>query len=227
LNPPELRAAQRTVRLIDPPGPIGAAQIAANSLIQNRRIALDPTPDRDVVNGEVPLGHDLLQIAVRQGVSQVPADAQEDDHVFEMSPSEQRWPFLSHDKRYQISSSRLQQNPVLGVTLLLEARTCLRVGGVLATWLVGLAALVTGAFLLVGFLTPIAGAVAGLGGAVVTLSRWAASIPVIFDSRLAVVFAVTMLVGIIVLGPGAFSLDARIFGWCEIIIPPPVLPSGT
>src|SRR5262245_34189753 len=102
---------------------------------------------------------------------------------------------------------------VLSVTLLLEARSCLSAGAnAPATWLVGLAALVAGVLLLVGFLTPIAGAAAGLGGVVVALSRSTASTPVIFDSHMAMVFAVTVLVGIIVLGPGAFSLDARVFG---------------
>ena len=60
-----------------------------------------------MVNGEVPLGHDLLQIAVRQGISQVPANAQEDDHIFEMPPTEQCWPSSSHDTPYQITSIRV------------------------------------------------------------------------------------------------------------------------
>ena len=64
------------------------AYLVANSLIQDRCIALDPAPDSDVVNGEVPLGHDLLQVAIRERVSQIPANAKEDDHVFEMPPAE-------------------------------------------------------------------------------------------------------------------------------------------
>jgi uncharacterized membrane protein YphA (DoxX/SURF4 family) len=109
--------------------------------------------------------------------------------------------------------------------LLLEARSCLSGGGdAPATWLVGFAALGAGVLLLIGFLTPIAGAAAGLGGVLVALSRSTAPTPVIFDSLLAIVFALTVLVGIIVLGPGAFSLDARVFGRREIIIPPPVHP---
>jgi uncharacterized membrane protein YphA (DoxX/SURF4 family) len=114
---------------------------------------------------------------------------------------------------------------VLSVTLLLEARSCLSAGGdAPATWLVGFAALAAGALLLVGFLTPLAGVAAGMGGVVVALSGWTASTPVIFESRLAIVLAMTVLVGIIVLGPGAFSVDARVFGRREIIIPPPVHP---
>jgi hypothetical protein len=63
-----------------------------------------------------------------------------------------------------------------------------------------------------------------LGGVLVALSRSTAPTPVIFDSLLAIVLAATMLIGIILLGPGAFSLDARVFGRREIIIPPPVHP---
>jgi DNA invertase Pin-like site-specific DNA recombinase len=40
-----------------------------------------------VIHGEVPLRHDLLQVTIRQRVSQVSANAQEDDHVFEVPPS--------------------------------------------------------------------------------------------------------------------------------------------
>jgi hypothetical protein len=45
------------------------AKLPPNSLIQKRGIALDPAPDHDMVNGEIPLGHDLLQIPICQRVS--------------------------------------------------------------------------------------------------------------------------------------------------------------
>ena len=115
---------------------------------------------------------------------------------------------------------------VFAVSLLLQARFYLsEAGGIEATSLVGLTALAAGALLLVGFLTPVAGAVVGLGGVGVALSLLPACTSIIFDSNLAIAFAGTMLVGIIVLGPGAFSLDARVFGRREIIIPPPIFPS--
>jgi hypothetical protein len=43
--------------------------------------------------------------------------------------------------------------------------------------------------------------------------------PVIFDSRLSIALGAAMLVAIAVLGPGALSIDARMFGRREIIIP--------
>ena len=81
--------------------------------------------------------------------------------------------------------------------------------------------LVAGILLLIGFLTPIAGSVAGLGAIGAAFSLFPVSSPTLFDSKMAVVFALTMLLGIILLGPGAFSLDARMFGRREIIFPPP------
>src|ERR1700683_284015 len=60
-----------------------------------------------MVNGEVPFRHDLLQIAIAEGVSQVPPDAQQDDHIFEVSPAKERWSFSGHDTPYQISLNRV------------------------------------------------------------------------------------------------------------------------
>ena len=46
-----------------------------------------------------------------------------------------------------------------------------------------------------------------------------APIPNLFDAKLSLIFAGIMTVAIVFLGPGAFSLDARLFGRREIIIP--------
>jgi hypothetical protein len=43
-------------------------QLTVNPLIQNGRIALDPPPDRDIVNGQASLRHDLLQVAIGENV---------------------------------------------------------------------------------------------------------------------------------------------------------------
>jgi hypothetical protein len=47
----------------------------------------------------------------------------------------------------------------------------------------------------------------------------------LFDSKPALIFALTMLLAIIGAGPGRFSVDARVFGRREIIIPPREFPS--
>jgi uncharacterized membrane protein YphA (DoxX/SURF4 family) len=89
----------------------------------------------------------------------------------------------------------------------------------------GLLALACGALLLLGFLTPVAAALAGLGAVCVAASLLPACMPTVFNSKPAIVFAGTMLVVLILLGPGAYSLDARAFGRREIIIPPSISPS--
>jgi uncharacterized membrane protein YphA (DoxX/SURF4 family) len=90
----------------------------------------------------------------------------------------------------------------------------------LAAWFSGCLALAAGALLLAGFLTPIAAAVIGADAVAVGLSLLPPASPSFFDSQSSLVFAITMLVAIAGLGPGAFSVDARIFGRREIIIPP-------
>lgn len=89
-----------------------------------------------------------------------------------------------------------------------------------ATWSAGLLALATGTLLVIGFLTPIAGALVGLAGVGLALSLIPVSTPNLWSSELAIMFGTAILLAIIGLGPGAFSVDARVFGRREIIIPP-------
>jgi uncharacterized membrane protein YphA (DoxX/SURF4 family) len=90
----------------------------------------------------------------------------------------------------------------------------------LAAWAVGLAAMVAASMLLIGFLTPLAGSFVGLGALGTWLSLIPACTPTLFDSRAAAVFGLTILWAIVTLGPGAFSVDARLYGRREIIFPP-------
>jgi uncharacterized membrane protein YphA (DoxX/SURF4 family) len=83
----------------------------------------------------------------------------------------------------------------------------------------GLISIAAGALLLVGLVTPIAGAVVALEGIGVSSSLLPACTSPQFHSGISLIFAATILVAIIILGPGAFSLDARLFGRREIIIP--------
>jgi uncharacterized membrane protein YphA (DoxX/SURF4 family) len=92
------------------------------------------------------------------------------------------------------------------------------------TWFVGLAAAVAGVLLSIGFLTPIVGTLAGLGTLGIGLSLLPASAPTLFDTKLSIILAVTRLIAVVLLGPGAFSVDARMFGRREIIIPPLISP---
>ena len=76
----------------------------------------------------------------------------------------------------------------------------------------------TGALILIGFLTPIFSALACLECLVVaafgSCPSWS-----LFGSRFIVAQVTATLVAIAFLGPGAFSVDARLFGWKEIVIP--------
>lgn len=81
-------------------------------------------------------------------------------------------------------------------------------------WL-GILAILLGAALIAGFVTPIAGGLVAIGdiGAV------------LFDPILPTVFIATVAVAIVLLGPGAFSIDARLYGRREIFIPRSTNPS--
>jgi putative oxidoreductase len=87
-------------------------------------------------------------------------------------------------------------------------------------WLSGLVGLAAGTALLIGILTPIAGTVVGLGVMGIGFSILAAPMPNLFDEKLSAVLAATIAAAIVFVGPGAFSVDARLFGRREIIIPP-------
>ena len=88
-------------------------------------------------------------------------------------------------------------------------------------WILGLACFTSGSLLLIGFLTPIAGTVASVFAIALAVSALPTCTPNLFDSRMAALLGLTMLLALLGLGPGAFSLDARLFGRREIIIPPP------
>jgi hypothetical protein len=102
----------------------------------------------------------------------------------------------------------------VGVTAILQG------GGVLTAnvhpsfgaWAAALVSVVSGASLLAGLLTPIAGA-----GVLV------ASVGTLFagrvESMLIPTLTTVLAAAVILLGPGAMSFDARLFGRREIIIP--------
>ena len=112
---------------------------------------------------------------------------------------------------------------VLGFAILVQGAFYIRATDVTpAEWTVGAAALLAGGLLLAGFLTPVAGTATGLGALGIGLSLLPRCSTTLFNSGAAVVFGATILFATVILGPGAFSLDARIFGRREIIIPRPI-----
>ena len=83
------------------------------------------------------------------------------------------------------------------------------------SWALGLLAVLAGICLLLGFVTPLAGAASALAGLAVHLSHSA------IDPSLVAVFgfnAIVTAAAIALLGPGAFSVDSHLFGRRRIII---------
>jgi len=79
---------------------------------------------------------------------------------------------------------------------------------------------VSGTFLLVGFLTPVAGVFVSIYGLGVAISWISVPAVNVFDSKMGSAEIIAMSVAVALIGPGAYSLDARLFGRREIVIPP-------
>jgi uncharacterized membrane protein YphA (DoxX/SURF4 family) len=109
----------------------------------------------------------------------------------------------------------------VGTAAVLQGVVCLADGGVstFGTRLAGWLSIASGTLLLIGFLTPIAGTVAALAAIGVAFSWVPAPAVNLFDAKLPTALVVVVAVAIVLLGPGALSLDARLFGRREIIIP--------
>jgi uncharacterized membrane protein YphA (DoxX/SURF4 family) len=102
---------------------------------------------------------------------------------------------------------------VQGIGTLIESPTQI------FSWAIGPLEILVGTALLIGFLTPIAGAAASLGNLAIGVSWFLTSGENAHDKAVAAIYLVVMSIAITLLGPGAFSLDARLFGRREIIIP--------
>ena len=108
---------------------------------------------------------------------------------------------------------------VFGANLLTPAIPALMHANGVASTLDGVLSGVLGLLVLGGLWTPIAG---GLAAAVALVHGFAHTT----DARLAVLLA-TIGVALALLGPGGWSIDARLFGWKQIEIPnrkPPTTP---
>ena len=86
------------------------------------------------------------------------------------------------------------------------------------TLAVGLVLAAGGVSLLAGFLTPLAAVLVGLCAAGLGLSAFPAPNPTLLVDGLTIVFVVIVAVAIVLLGPGAYSLDSYLFGRREIVI---------
>lgn len=80
-------------------------------------------------------------------------------------------------------------------------------------------AISAGASLLIGFLSPVTASLAALISLSFAFSFLPPSLGNVLGGVPATVFATLMALAVALLGPGAFSLDARLFGRREIVIP--------
>ncbi|HET7107653.1 MAG TPA: hypothetical protein VFI38_12655 [Candidatus Acidoferrum sp.] len=78
--------------------------------------------------------------------------------------------------------------------------------------------------LLIGFLTPILSLISVFECLAIVFSWFPFELITPSESKLALVPIIAIAAAIALLGPGAFSLDARLFGWKEIVIPPASRP---
>lgn len=87
-------------------------------------------------------------------------------------------------------------------------------------WLCGLIAISAGAALLIGIFTPIVSIIAALGMIGLGFSILSAPMPNLMDEKVSALLAAVIAAAVVLLGPGAYSVDAHLFGRREIIIPP-------
>jgi uncharacterized membrane protein YphA (DoxX/SURF4 family) len=109
---------------------------------------------------------------------------------------------------------------VIGLTAVWQGVLCLATKDAGATVrIVGGIAVLTGILLVTGFRTRLASFLIALDIAFIWLCGFALPTRDLFEGWLPTLFAETMSMAVIFLGPGAFSIDAYLYGRKEIIIP--------
>jgi uncharacterized membrane protein YphA (DoxX/SURF4 family) len=115
----------------------------------------------------------------------------------------------------------------IGVTAVVEGGLCLPVvSGVLTSsygqWVYCLVLILSGAALVIGFLAPVAALAIGACFSLTSFGWLPEPVGGMHEARLAGLRLVIAALSLALLGPGAFSLDAYLFGRREIVIPPSV-----
>jgi uncharacterized membrane protein YphA (DoxX/SURF4 family) len=109
---------------------------------------------------------------------------------------------------------------VIGFTAAWQGALSLATKDVGATvHIVGGLTVLTGISLVTGFRTRLASFLIALGVAFVSLGTFPLPTRDLFDRLLPALFAETISMAVVFLGPGAFSIDAYLYGRKEIIIP--------
>lgn len=86
-------------------------------------------------------------------------------------------------------------------------------------WMAGMVVMASGIALSIGFLTPLAGVLVALATLGIAFSWLPSPTPNLFNAPLPTILVVIVAAAVAFLGPGSLSLDSRLFGRREIIIP--------
>lgn len=102
----------------------------------------------------------------------------------------------------------------LGLTAIVQGGKYLSEQTELSVWtsFVGIIPVICGILLLIGFLTPVIGVLLFAGGLILAIFSFS-------DSFQIFIYEIILSAAVFLLGPGAFSIDAILFGRREIIIP--------
>jgi uncharacterized membrane protein YphA (DoxX/SURF4 family) len=108
------------------------------------------------------------------------------------------------------------------VVLVVQGAACLplRPAGTWGTWAAGATEILAGGLLVIGLMTPLSGLVGAIGTAGAALSWFPWPMPLPEGTGISSLFPVVVMIAIALLGPGAISVDAALFGRREIAIPP-------
>ena len=101
-----------------------------------------------------------------------------------------------------------------------------RVSPTFEIWAVGVVMIASGVSLLIGFLTPIVSVLVALGTLGIALLWFPQPTPNLFNAPLPAALVVIVSAAVAFLGPGTASVDRRLFGRREIIIPHTPRPPG-
>jgi uncharacterized membrane protein YphA (DoxX/SURF4 family) len=91
-------------------------------------------------------------------------------------------------------------------------------------WVIGLFLIIGGAALLIGFLTRLFSIIIFIAALFIAILLFPAAGDILNGLSASVIYVAVIAISIFLLGPGAFSLDARLFGRREIIIPDDSIP---
>lgn len=115
----------------------------------------------------------------------------------------------------------LMLRAAVGITAAMEGGVYLTSGRpTFEIWFAGVLVTAAGISLLIGFLTPLAGALVALASIAIARSWLPPPTPNLLGAPLSVVLVVVIAAAVALLGPGTLSVDCRLFGRREIIIPP-------